>query len=165
MQRHTVITQVSRVPRRACEHGCYDLLSEEVKMRKAFKVATAFTGAAACAAAFTPAAEAVTAPAPKTQVVPDVVVKNCAIGGPTTSMVFTWSTAAHHGPTCVGSAGVPGTKTLNHFFSAVCTGNNIGWLSSGNGFENHFGAGNKLKEQFVENVHISRHAGGATCPT
>jgi hypothetical protein len=136
-------------------------------MRKAFKVATAFTGAAACAAAFTPAAEAVTAPTLRTQVVPNVEHRNCPIGPSTTSMVFWWSAAAHHGPTCAGSGGVPGHIVFSHWFSRICTGNNKGYITSKpGGFHNSFGAGlSRLRAQFVYSVDITGHAGTFHCST
>jgi hypothetical protein len=61
-------------------------------MRTAFKVATVFTGAAACAATFMPAAEAVTTTTAKTQhqVTPFTSKpRNCVIGPKTTSVVLT----------------------------------------------------------------------------
>ena len=48
-------------------------------MRKAFTVATAFTGAAACAALFAPGADAATT-AKAQPIMPGTVHKNCAIG-------------------------------------------------------------------------------------
>jgi hypothetical protein len=100
--------------------------------------------------------------------VPDMEVRNCPIGPRTTSMVFTWFPSSNHGPTCVGSANAPGTITLNHRFQSVCTGNNIGWISSGNPPYTHhsFGANEILIPRYnVYNVHITRHAGTFTCAT
>lgn len=133
-------------------------------MRKAFKVAMVFTGAATCAAAFTPAAEA--APATTVRIQPDVVLKNCTIGPRTTSMVFTWFASQHHGPTCIGSGGKPGTVTVNHSFAHGCTGDNFGWTSNGDGFHSPFTWGESAPSGFIAKVHISGHAFDSnTCPT
>jgi hypothetical protein len=142
-------------------------------MRKAFKVATVFTGAAACAAAFMPAAEAApTATAKTQQIGPDIIVKDCD-AGQTTSVHFYWPSAAHHGPTCLGESG---TSTLHGAsFTGACTGNNWGWFSFSVpgvrsltkihfgqtevfSFANDFGGDAK-----VYKVHISGWSGGWTC--
>lgn len=101
-------------------------------MRKAFKVATVFTGAAACAAAFAPAAGAATT-ARNQQMEPATSHRNCVVGPKTSSTVLRWPTAAHHGPTCVSFFGNPGTPTLlgNNFFTFFCAGNNGGSIIYG----------------------------------
>jgi hypothetical protein len=136
-------------------------------MRKAFKVATAFTGAAACAAAFTPAAMAATATTAKTQQInPDVKAKNCNNTIETTSMVFSWSRNLAHGPTCVGgSPGGPGTITSLSGKTAIsiCTGNNWGWLYLSNE-KRHFGQVQDNLMGVVGQVHISGWSGTYECP-
>jgi len=95
-------------------------------MRKAFKVATVFTGAAACAAAFAPAAEAATTA--RTQLIePATSHRNCA-GGTTTSTVLFRPTSADHGPTCVGGANNYDSPTYlgGTYFTYFCAGNNYG---------------------------------------
>jgi len=136
-------------------------------MRKAFKVATAFTGAAACAAVFTPGAMGATATTAKTlQVNPDIAPKNCTATS-TTSMVFWWVSGAH-GPNCVGgSPGGPGTTTaLNNgkYVSRICTGNNWGWIVHSD-IKQHFGQDYSLDRSVwkVSQVHISGWSGGWKC--
>jgi hypothetical protein len=86
-------------------------------------------------------------------------------------MVFWWFPNSNHGPTCAGSAGVPGNTTLNHTYSAICTGNNYGWMSSGDGYhwdfaESSFGpAASFVPGGYVKTVHISGHGGGFRCAT
>src|SRR6185437_1152904 len=101
-------------------------------MRKAFKVATVFTGAAACATGFAPAALAATT-ARTQQVEPITSHRNCIIGPETSSTVLIRPTAAHHGPTCVSgslNSGVP-TPLGDTFFSFFCAGNNAGSIIFG----------------------------------
>ncbi len=106
-------------------------------MRKAFKVATVFTGAAACAAAcataLAPAAGAVTTMRAQ-QAVPATSKRNCAIG-PRTHL--RWSSggriAAHHGPTCVGGANSPSKNAiLGVTYTKYCPGNNFGDIFTNN---------------------------------
>jgi hypothetical protein len=92
-------------------------------MRKAFRVATAFTGAAACAAAFTPAAATAAATTAKTQIGPDAFHRDCPDYS-TTSVHLYWPASKDHGPTCVGQLGT--TSLASNYFSGVCTGNNSG---------------------------------------
>lgn len=121
-------------------------------MRKAFKVATVFTGAAACAAAFTPAAMAAT-------VRPDTSHRNCAGGGQlTTSMVFVWPSAAHHGPTCVGGANGTGWTHLGTDYISFCAGNNSGSMKvSGSTRKFHEGQISPLYSDHVSSVRITKY--------
>ena len=97
-------------------------------MRKAFKVATVFTGTAACAAMLGPAAEAATA-ANAQQAEPATSHRNCTIGPRTHSTVLWWLSTAHHGPTCVGGANDFRVAThLGTYYSKLCGGNNSGWV-------------------------------------
>jgi hypothetical protein len=90
-------------------------------MRKAFKVATVFTGVAACAAVFTPAAEAAT-----TTIKPATSHRDCGAGG-TTSMMLWFQPSAHHGPLCVGGANGKGWNHIGLDTTAAwCAGNNSG---------------------------------------
>jgi hypothetical protein len=144
-------------------------------MRTAFKVATVFTGAAACAAAFTPAAEAApTATATTTArtqlVTPDTSHHNCAIGPATKSAVFYWPASKHHGPTCVG--GYPDyhkrTSLGGTDFSKMCAGDNYGiffavGISSPFGFTP--GTHMSILGFQISEVSISNWRGGDTCAT
>ena len=151
-------------------------------MRKAFKVATVFTGAAACAAMGAPAAEAATA-ANARQAEPATSVRNCAIGPRTTSMVFWWPNAANHGPTCLGGFANRGVSVdlEGNKFRAFCGGNNYGtiytnpnakWVVSGVTYKGyiptHPGTGlYGLGSTSVEYVNIRSWSGQAknTCAT
>jgi hypothetical protein len=135
-------------------------------MRTAFKVATVFTGAVACAAAFTPAAEAATTTTAKTQLIePEIFKKNCAIGPSTTSVVLTRLPSAHHGPTCVGEKGK--ITLSNTYFSYFCAGNNYGqyWIT-GDTKPFNFYAGSEFNiSARVAAVSIKSWSGGFKCST
>jgi hypothetical protein len=137
-------------------------------MRKAFRAATAFTGAAACAAAFTPAAIAATANTH--EIKPDMEKKNCAIGPLTTSVVFYWAASADHGPTCVGGGGAGKSVNLSsHYFAAACYGNNNGtFWASHSAYRHNFTYGSSIDivARDVGKVEIKSWPGGNTrCPT
>jgi hypothetical protein len=133
-------------------------------MRTAFKVATVFTGAAACAAAFAPAAGAATTA--KTQLMePGAFHKNCT-GGSTRSVHFYYPMAADHGPTCVGEAG--STSLGGTHYSSVCTGNNNGFfLHSGLQYDFHRSQWIYFVSppvQPVTKVYITGFSGVSKCP-
>jgi hypothetical protein len=147
-------------------------------MRKAFKVATVFTGAAACAAAcataLAPAAGAVTTMRAQ-QAVPATSKRNCAIGPRTTSLVLWWPAAAHHGPTCVGGANSPSKNAiLGVTYTKYCPGNNFGDIFTNNpNIPNPsipFAPGQttinfKASHNHVASVTISRWHGASKCST
>jgi hypothetical protein len=93
-----------------------------------------------------------------------IVKRNCDVTT-TTSMVFTRSKNANHGPTCVGETGT--TSLSGTPFVKVCTGNNYGWFSfnSGNGKERrHFRQSvSYLYPQAISEVHISGFSGNWAC--
>jgi hypothetical protein len=140
-------------------------------MRRAFKVATVFTGAAACAAAFTPAAEAAPMTTAKTELItPDTAHHDCAVGPATTSAVFYWLPSAHHGPTCVG--GDPdydvNTSLGGNAFSKMCAGNNYGeFYVVGDSIPFHFipGQVSDIYDLPVSVVFISKWYGDYKCAT
>lgn len=103
-------------------------------MRKSFKVATAFTGAAAATAMCAPAAGAAT-------VAPDVTHYNC--NAPTFwGTVLYWPASAHHGPTCVSGITFPGrTYLANTYFQYFCAGNYAGNIIFPNRAARHYGPG------------------------
>jgi hypothetical protein len=174
---HAVITEMSRVCASLGAQEAQPL--EEESMRKAFKVATVFTGTAACAAAFAPAAGAATT-AGTQQVEPATSHRNCVIGPRTTSMVFWWLSTANHGPTCVGGANNRGLRTtLGVDYSKFCGGNNYGYVYGpsfaslqSNGtvitgrFHFHPGTGTAaLGGALVDSVLITNWSGTDTCAT
>jgi hypothetical protein len=137
-------------------------------MKTAFKVATVFTGAAACAAVFTPAAMAATTA--KTQLIEvDTGHHNCAVGPRTTSTVFWWLSTAHHGPTCVG--GEPdyrvGTNLGGTYFASVCPGNNYGTIYYTDGLYSGYSPSEQRGpvDGYVKSVNIWSWSGGDTCST
>jgi hypothetical protein len=98
-------------------------------MKRSFKVATVFTGAAACAAAFAPTAGAATvAPGATARITPEAITANDCTAGE-----WDWAhmeyTAAERHPTdaCYGGSGIfdiAGNKRFTEF----CPGGNFGWL-------------------------------------
>jgi len=139
-------------------------------MRTGFKVATAFTGAAACAAVFTPGATAVAATTARTQVLePDAFHINCT-GGSTTSLHFYYPASADHGPICVGEHG---TTSLNGtYYASFCAGNNDGVYFStpliDSLDQNYFGVywhhETARVRKHVYDVAISMFSGNDKCP-
>jgi hypothetical protein len=147
-------------------------------MKKPLRMATVFTGAAACAAAFAPtAAAAATAPGTAT----GTATTTATAGKPLPSNIdeidctasdshwvhLYWPGYADHGPTCLGYAGV---KEVDHSFVGFCPGNNYGVFtaltSSGTYFSHFFTphTGKSLDFTFyVISLEISHWAGSDTC--
>ena len=130
-------------------------------MRRAFTVASVFTGAVTCAAAFTPTAT--TATAGETH----AIVQEC--GGATTSMVLYWTPSEHHGPTCIGGHGAPYTVSLGRgdtLFTGYCTGDDSGTLYI-NQNKTPFEAGENVSfpgsPPAISKVHIQKRHGRYTC--
>jgi hypothetical protein len=105
-------------------------------MKKSFRVATVFTGAAAAAAAFTPAAAAMpVATGPATH---DLAPGIAATGNVTATddcgsrtegwLYLYYAASEHHGPVCLGGTGIvdikPGTRIAGY-----CTGNTYGSMA------------------------------------
>ena len=102
-------------------------------MKRSFRVATVFTGAAA-AMSLTPAVNALAMPGnlaqvPKGQeVTPNITVENCNSG--TRQWIHLYYTAAeNHGPTCLGHPGTYVVPNHNTVFQSFCAGNNFGVIS------------------------------------
>jgi hypothetical protein len=122
-------------------------------MRKSFRVATVFAGAAACAAAFAPAAGA--APATPKAITPN----DCTAGE--YDWAHMWYTVAerHPTPACYGGTGgyrIPGSKRFVQF----CPGGNSGFLGTSRGIV-PFSAGAysiPLYSGIVYSVNIGRHS-------
>lgn len=122
-------------------------------MKRAFRAATVFTGAAACAAIAAPAAQAAPlAPGATATVVPDTTGGACQGTGPTDSLVLYYT--GNHGPACfagVGSVPVGGDPE----FTQYCAGVWKGYLWIG-GTEHAFTAGiHNLYNQRVSRVTIT----------
>ena len=135
-------------------------------MKRSFRVASVFTGAAAATAAFAPAAMAAPttteAPTTTTAVTPQTVptVKNCVAS--TENWVHLYYTPTEkHGPACFGGYGTYAIKS-GRYFQSVCAGNNYGYvIQSGH----HYGFGKPEGTGLVWSgdaalitaVHISGH--------
>jgi hypothetical protein len=102
-------------------------------MKRSFRVATLFTGAAA-AVALSPAANAVAMPGSAAQVprgpevTPNITPENCNSG--TRQWIHLYYTAAEdHGPSCLGHPGFYKVPNHNTVFESYCPGNNSGFIS------------------------------------
>jgi hypothetical protein len=98
-------------------------------MKRTFRVATVFTGAAACAVALAPTAEAApAAPGATTTITPETITANNCTAGEWNWLHLYYTAAEHHAtPACFGGTGVfniPGNKRFTRF----CAGGNIGDL-------------------------------------
>jgi hypothetical protein len=93
-------------------------------MRKAFKVATVFTGTAAAVTGFTTVGPTLPAYAD---------VQDCPTH-PNTSVHLYWSAGEKHGPTCVGNyqyfSGFNQDNGERIRYVSLCAGNNDGWFDS-----------------------------------
>jgi hypothetical protein len=88
----------------------------ENEMKRSFKVATVFTGAAACVTALAPMAEAATA-----TVVPDTTAGNCGVNSRAAVHLYYSAKANHPVPGCIKGTGyisfIGGKK-----FAGICGG-------------------------------------------
>jgi hypothetical protein len=126
-------------------------------MKRAFRAAAAFAGAAAGAAAFA------TAPgvADATPARPDIILNNCTAGESHFVHIY-FPPQAHHGPQCIGYNGTWGFAST--VISRFCAGNNIGEVEL-NGHLYTFGPGQKASGNYRLNlISITGHTGNATCP-
>ena len=139
-------------------------------MKRSFRVATVFTGAA-CATALVPtavAAAAPVAPAPMARITPDIItIRNCP-SVPTNALhLYYTSSEYHYRGACVTGAvgsfiGFSGKK-----FSEYCAGEYSGNLRI-NGKSEHFTAGtHHLYKQVVSGVYLSKanHPGDTCSPS
>lgn len=166
------------------------IMSSQSKQKSArcLRVATVFTGAAACAVGFGPAAnaqpvhaQAGVALAPgaahhrtRFQVRPDGEETNCSAGKSTWFHLYSKSGLGSHIEWCVGFSGY---TPLNGIVTAqgFCGGNNSGSFLGSNGVWHHFGHGTtiylfKAKNGFpgsvyeVQGVSIFSWKGADKCP-
>lgn len=127
-------------------------------MKRSFKVATAFTGVAACATVMAPAAGAATT-------MRDTAMNCTANTAPWVHLYY--SPNQHHPtPACFGNNGA-NFITHGQKFSELCTGNNFGFFVI-SGATSPFGSGERLSGpplRFTE-VFISGHTKNfnQTCP-
>lgn len=129
-------------------------------MRKSFRVATVFTGAAACAAVFTPAAHAApAAPGATAGITPKALTHNNCTAGEL-DWFHLYYTAAENHPTPACFAGT-GTYVIssNKRFAFFCAGNNSGYLGTDIG-RIPFSGGSipfNLHSHIVHSVHLANH--------
>jgi hypothetical protein len=128
-------------------------------MRRAFRVAATFAGAAAGAAAFAPAAAAATVVPDR----PDTIVFNNCKAGESHFVHLYFPASRHHGPQCLGYDGSHAWYP-DEVYQKYCAGNNFGYI----GILGHvysFGPGQRASGNFpVSFVTITGHTGNATCP-
>ena len=128
-------------------------------MKRSFKAATAFTGAAVCAVAMTPAVGAAT-------VVPETA-KNCTAADANWVHLYYSTEQRHSIPACFGNNGA-NYLTNGQKFSEGCTGNNYGFFVVGGTVESF--KSNSLwifaPPQKVTEVYIGGHTAkySHTCP-
>lgn len=129
-------------------------------MRKSFRVATVFTGAAACAAVFAPAAGAApVAPGATGEITPKAVTgNNCTAGEWNWTHMWYTTSEKHSIAACFAGTGtypIPGNKKFSYF----CAGNNSGSLNTNYGYL-PFWAGSKilgLSSAVVHSVRLWHH--------
>lgn len=138
-------------------------------MKRAFRVATVFTGAAACVAGVTPAAQAAAAaPGVAVRVMPDATGRSCAAGGITMEshglVLYYDKNVNPHPPACftgTGYAGVGGHPR----FSSYCADGAVGDLLINGTWEPFTSGRHHLYGQVVSSVYIqagpAAHACGA----
>jgi hypothetical protein len=105
-------------------------LKGRIVVRRSFRVATVFTGAAAALTGFAPVAGAATVTAGATgAVTPDTTVGNCIGTGTQDLVLFYTAAESHKTPACIASKGGKtkiGTGRLR--FSQYCAGEYSGYL-------------------------------------
>jgi hypothetical protein len=135
-------------------------------MKRSFRVAAVFTGAAAAVAGFAPVAGAVTiAPGAAPGITPDIHGGNCS-SAPNSSVHLYYESSQHHArPACFNGDGTwPLGKGIR--FVSYCAGAFSGYLYIG-GTPKKFTAGtHKLYGASVSKVMISKYSHyGSRCPS
>jgi hypothetical protein len=146
-------------------------------MKKPFRVATLFTGAAAAAAAFAPTAAAMPATQAATthKLAPDASAKDC--GSATKGWTYLYYEASeHHGPICLGGTGkVPLDSHIK--IAGYCAGANKGLFHAkvytSQGLKSYSQIFDPRSIQsfshpvYMKSVYLSSHSGPPyfSCPT
>jgi hypothetical protein len=136
-------------------------------MKRSFKVATVFTGAAACAAAFAPTALAApAAPGATAKVTPDIVGGDCPTNPfSSNNLLHLYYTPSeqHSLAACFGGKGIY-TIGKGKYFSYYCAGQYSGHLWV-NGVKKVFTAGTHHFTGSVSKVSISKspHPYNSSC--
>ena len=136
-------------------------------MKRTFRVATVFTGAAACAVGLAPpAAEAApVAPGATARITPDITVRDCTGPNNTSSVHLYYRASENHVPAaCFRSSGSYFWGTGKKFAS-YCGGAFSGYLFI-DGEGRHFTAGSSYHYLYgasVSGIRITRHTSSAPC--
>jgi hypothetical protein len=123
-------------------------------MKRAFRVATVFTGTAACAAALTPVAQAAVAPDAAARITPDnVTVGPCPFDIPSGTLVLAYTPSEFHNPVCFDGSGRwyvgPHTK-FSYYVGASASGS----LLIGGRWERFTSGHHNLYRQSVTSVYL-----------
>jgi hypothetical protein len=123
-------------------------------MKRSFRVATVFTGVAACAAVFAPAAEAApAAPGVMTRIAPDTVTAyDCSVANTALHLYYTPS-ESHSIPACFSGTGYWYVGTGKRF-DAYCAGDYSGSLEVDGTWRRFTEGAHKLYGS-VEEVYIA----------
>jgi hypothetical protein len=155
-------------------------------MKKPFRVATMFTGAAACAAAFTPAAQAAAMPAAPDAATHDLAPGITATGNVTATddcgsrtigwLYLYYTASEHHGPVCLGGTGTVYLDDSTKI-AGICTGANYGhlygyWINQGTPSVLSFSFGPRVVLPFqagpgyISSLKLTHHSGPPyfSCP-
>jgi hypothetical protein len=132
-------------------------------MKRSFRVATVFTGAAACAVALAPTAHA--APAVPRATANGIIANDCTNGEWNWLHMYYTAAERHSVPACFGGTGVfkiPGNKR----FTGFCPGNNSGYIQpKSHGRVSFVGGGYSIHlfSEIISKVSIVQHfAGGSS---
>jgi len=134
-------------------------------MKRVFRVATVFTGAAACAGVLTPAAQAAAvAPGATTRVTPAVTVNECSklYVGSVYENTLELEYTAGHAPVCFQGSGYWPVGTNAHF-RAYCADSKSGSLEIGGVWHPFTWGTHNLYGQVVSAVSVHAGQGGHPC--
>jgi hypothetical protein len=125
-------------------------------MKRSFRVATVFTGAAACAVALTPAAEAApTAPGATARITPAATNHDCTSKSGQAIHLYYSLKENHTTPACIaGSGSVQWARGKR--FASYCGGGYSGYMWIDGGQKRHFTAGVVYHDLY--NVSVSKVA-------
>jgi hypothetical protein len=133
-------------------------------MKRSFRVATVFTGAAACAALAPAAHAASAAPGATARITPDTTAHDCSKGSTTiysrtNEVHLYYSSKEHHTyPACIFGSGSPIIWGRGKRFGSYCAGAWSGYLYIDGGAR-RFTAGNTVHQLYnasVSGIMISR---------
>lgn len=131
-------------------------------MKRTFRVATVFTGAAACAAALTPAAQAAAVPAGggMAKITPDAIAQSCNLKTTESRGIVLYYYRGDHKPGCVSGTGfapIGGHPRM----SGYCADGVSGSLEVG-GVWHRFADDNRVHNLYGQTVSSVWLEGGAT---